>query len=120
MYGYLHYNMSDNIGSISIESRYKCSREPQKLLENPNLCHLFLTCTESCNLYPGYSYTRLEPGRGKSKSPAISALSEPYPLVTIRARKMRESKLTRNDHLTHRQYENMRFAICKSICLDLK
>ena len=32
-------------------------------------------------------------GRGESKRPAIQALSEPYPLVTIRARKMNELKV---------------------------
>ena len=33
------------------------------------------------------------PGRGESKRPINSALSEPYPLVTIRARKMNELKV---------------------------
>ena len=32
-------------------------------------------------------------GRGESKRHAIRALSEPYPLVTIRARKMSELKV---------------------------
>ena len=32
------------------------------------------------------------PGRGESKRP-VKALSEPYPLVTIRARKMSELKV---------------------------
>ena len=38
----------------------------------------------------------LIPGRGESKRHAIRALSEPYPLVTIRARKMSELKVPIN------------------------
>ena len=38
----------------------------------------------------------LQSGRGESKRHAIRALSEPYPLVTIRARKMSELKVSIN------------------------
>ena len=56
MYYYLHYNMSDNRTSITIE---RGSRKLQKLLENRQLVPPFLTYTDSLNLYPD---TRLKSG----------------------------------------------------------
>ena len=37
-------------------------QETTETFGNPQLLPPFSTCTDSLNLYPGYSYTRLKPG----------------------------------------------------------
>ena len=63
-----------------------------KLFEKLILDRIEILIKTSGMKFPDSLQCAYQPGRGESKHHAIRALSEPYPLVTIRARKMSELK----------------------------